>query len=195
MREHMKDDMFNPVVQVIFNAELMETMFNLVGPLRESHALFINEQHVEWNILLLRLYHIHCQSQAMVDLIPVKLLKELCDSGIIVDNIHKYDPVDDVECVEHLLTRIARYTRFAFNRFEDNSIVMEVIADSKISDLLIIDIRLYSPGRTGLMNYTLIKLLNTGDINNLDGFVGMEMNPYQCTTQRLWNIITRSPKP
>jgi hypothetical protein len=34
-------------------------MFNLVGRLRESHALFINGQHLEWNVLLLRLYHIH----------------------------------------------------------------------------------------------------------------------------------------
>jgi hypothetical protein len=47
MQERMKDGTFNPVAQVIFDAELMETMLNPVGPLSESRALFVNEQHVE----------------------------------------------------------------------------------------------------------------------------------------------------
>jgi hypothetical protein len=54
MRERMENGQFSPTKRLINNADLMETMHNLVGSEVESHALFINEQHMEWNTLLLR---------------------------------------------------------------------------------------------------------------------------------------------
>jgi serine/threonine protein kinase len=111
---------------------------------------------------------------------------------MIVDNNHKYDPADDVEWVEQLLARSNRDSRFAFNRFENNLIVIEVQTQGITSDLLMIDLRPYSPGRTGLMNYIVMKETNPGNIVRFDEFICIEMDHYQCTTQRLWNIVIRS---
>jgi hypothetical protein len=153
IHERMKDGNLSPDLRLIKNAELMETMFNLIGQLRESHALFINGQHLEWNALLLRLYHIHCCSDAIVEVIPLTELKIFCDSGVIVDNKHERHPADDIKYVKKLLTQNKRYSHFAFRRFEDNLIVMEVQMGNHICDLLMIDLRPYSPGKTGVTQY------------------------------------------
>jgi hypothetical protein len=47
IHERMSDGNYSPVLYLIENVELMETMFDTVGQLTESHALFINGQHLK----------------------------------------------------------------------------------------------------------------------------------------------------
>jgi hypothetical protein len=137
----------------------METMSNIVSSLSELHALFINGHRVKWDILFLRLWHIHCKTDAIVQLIPLSILQGMCDAEQINNDRHGHDPDSDVTCVEQLLTRCARYSETSFNRFEDNLIVMCMQRGECTYDLKIIDLRPDSPGRTGLMEYMVIKEL------------------------------------
>jgi hypothetical protein len=93
----------------------METMINIVGSLSESHALFINNQHVEWDISLLRLYYIHCASYgAVVGIISLAFVQGVCDVRLIVNNKHEHDPVGDFTQVKYCLTQGIRYEKICF---------------------------------------------------------------------------------
>jgi hypothetical protein len=124
----------------------------------------------------------------------IQIVESPLRRGCANDNNHKHDPMSDVKYVGQLLTQSERYSRFAFRKFEDNLSIMVVHTAGHIADLLMIDLRPYSPGRTGLMVYMVIREMIADDIIDFNEFVGIEMNRYQCTTQQLWNIITRSPE-
>jgi hypothetical protein len=71
---------------------------------------------------------------------------------------------------------------------------MEVQAGGQIRDLFMIDLRPYSPGKTGLIQYLINLHLRIADIIDVPPFVGLEIDRYRCTTQQLWSIITHSLK-
>jgi hypothetical protein len=193
MYEIAEDGSIDPVSRVINDAQLLLTMNNLVGSLSKSHALFINNQHLEWDIPVLKLYHIHLHSGQLVNLVALRSLQGMCDAGIIIDNQNGHDPVGDVTHVEQLLSQCSIYSNISFNRFEDNLIVMKCIKGGKMYDLKIVDLRPYSPGMAGLMELIVGKRMKLHRIIPFTGFTGIETPCYCCTTGQLWSSITRAP--
>jgi serine/threonine protein kinase len=191
--ERLVDGNYNPDIYLIHEAELMETMFDTVGRMRETHALFINGQRLKWTVLLLRLYHIHKITKSKIEVVPLTIMNDMCNAHIIVDRLHEDHPVNDVRYIKDLLTKLSRYAQFAFRRFEDNNIVMEVQVGNRLRDLFMIDLRPYSSGKTGLVQYMINTHLPTGDIIDVAPFAGLEMDRYRFTTQQLWSVITHSP--
>jgi hypothetical protein len=193
MYEIAEDGSIDPVSRVINDAQLLLPMNNLVGSLSKSHALFINNQHLEWDIPLLKLYHIHCKSGQSVNLVALRSLQGMCDAGIIIDNKHIHDPVGDVTHVEQLLGQCSIYSNISFNRFENGLIVMKCIKQGKMYDLKMTDLRPYSPGMAGLMELIVMKRMKLHKTIPFTGFTGIETPCYCCTTSQLWSSITRSP--
>jgi hypothetical protein len=147
-------------------------------------------------MLLISLYWIDWHGNAQpILLIPVEMMQSLRNQKILTNLEYIDDPVGNFNNYNSLMRLCDEYSESCFGRFENDCNIFRVRSGNKFIDLKMIDLKPYSPGRTGRMDFIVQHKLQGKQFNNLlticaiipfIEFVGIQIDRYLCTTTRLW---------